>query len=104
MRIMILAAMAAVSLGAAAPNPITWKAQNAPSKVKAGARFSLKLVAQIEEGWHLYSMKPVEDGPIPTRIWLAEGQPFELAGAVAAPPPESVHDTNFNMEIEFYEG
>ncbi len=106
MKKLILAAVAAVlSFGAAPPNPVSWKAQNAPAKpVKPGARLSLKLSARIDDGWHLYSMKRLEEGPIPTRIWIAEGQPFELAGAVAAPPPETIQDPNFNMEVEYYEG
>ena len=106
MKKLILAAMAAaLSFGAAPPNPVSWKPQNAPAKpVKPGARFALKLAARIEEGWHLYSMKRLEEGPIATRIWIAEGQPFELAGAVAAPPPETIQDPNFNMEVEYYEG
>jgi hypothetical protein len=78
--------------------------EDAPAKVKAGARFDLKLVARIEEGWHLYSMKPVEDGPIPTRLWLAEGQPLQLAGPIRAAEPEKVQDPSFGMEVELYEG
>jgi hypothetical protein len=48
--------------------------------VKAGARFTIKLAASIQAGLHIHSMNPVEDGPQPTRIWLAEGQSFQLAG------------------------
>ena len=92
-------------LGAASLNPISWRHQDAPSKtVRPGARFTVKLVAEIEKGWHLYSMRPLEDGPIPTRIWISEGQQFELAGPVAAPRPQAVHDPNFDMEVEFYDG
>jgi len=64
----------------------------------------VKLVAEIEKGWHLYSMRPLEDGPIPTRIWISEGQQFQLAGPVEAPRPQAVHDPNFDMEVEFYDG
>ncbi len=101
----ILAAVAAAfAFGAAPPNPVSWKLENGPAKaVRPGARFTVRLLAQIDEGWHMYSMKPLEDGPIPTRIWIGEGQPFQLAGSVGAPPPETVRDPNFNMEVEFYE-
>jgi DsbC/DsbD-like thiol-disulfide interchange protein len=101
------AALACIALAlAAAPpaDPVAWKMQDAPAKVKAGARFDLKLVARIQEGWHMYSMKPVDDGPIPTRIWLAEGQPLQLAGAIHAADPEKVQDPSFGMEVELYEG
>jgi thiol:disulfide interchange protein DsbD len=64
----------------------------------------VKLVATVESGWHLYSLKPVAEGPIPTRIWIADGQPFQLAGAVAAPDPVTVQDPALGMEVEMYEG
>jgi thiol:disulfide interchange protein DsbD len=105
MRPVILSMLVGVYLGAASLNPISWRFQDAPSKpVRPGARFTVKLVAEIEKGWHLYSMKPLPDGPIPTRIWIGEGQHFELASSVTAPPPLAVHDPNFNMEVESYDG
>ena len=61
-------------------------------------------VAAIEAGWHLYSLKPVAEGPIPTRIWIADGQPFQLAGAVGAAEPVTVQDPALGMEVEMYEG
>lgn len=96
---------AAFALFAAPPDPVSWKLADAPAKgVKAGARFTVNLTAQIQEGWHLYSMKHLEDGPIATRIWLADGQPFQLADAIKASPPEILQDPNFNMEVQQYEG
>jgi DsbC/DsbD-like thiol-disulfide interchange protein len=98
-------ALAAFLLSAAPADPIIWRVENPPAKpVKAGSRISLKLAAKIQDGWHLYSMKPLEEGPIPTRIWLAEGQPFQLAGAIQASAPQTMQDPSFNMEVEFYEG
>jgi thiol:disulfide interchange protein DsbD len=105
MKTFLCAALAAFTLGAAAPDPVSWKLESPPAKpVKAGARFSVKVVAAIQPGWHLYSLKPMAEGPIATRIWIAEGQPFALAAAVQAPEATVVHDPNFNMEVEFYEG
>jgi len=102
---LICAALLAVSLRAAPPDPVLWKLEDAPAKpVKAGARFTVRLVARIQEGWHVYSMKHVEDGPIATRIWLAEGQPFQLAGEIKADQPQVLQDPTFNMEVELYEG
>jgi Disulphide bond corrector protein DsbC len=105
MRTLTLAAALAFGLFAAPPDPVSWKLQGAPVKpVKAGARFQVKLVAAIESGWHLYSLKPMPEGPIPTRIWIAEGQSFALAGAIKAAEPASVQDPALNMEVEMYEG
>ena len=64
----------------------------------------MKLTADVAEGWHLYSLKPMAEGPIPTRIWIADGQPFKLAGPIQASQPEVMQDPSFGMEVESYEG
>ncbi|MEI9975561.1 MAG: protein-disulfide reductase DsbD domain-containing protein [Ignavibacteriota bacterium] len=86
-------------------NPVAWRLSDAPAKpVKAGARFAVKLTASIQTGWHIYSMKPLDDGPIPTRIWLAEGQPFRLSGPVKGDEPQTLQDPTLHMDVELYEG
>jgi thiol:disulfide interchange protein DsbD len=105
MKRLIYAALAVLTLTASPANPVVWKWADTPAKpVKAGARFTLKLTAQVQEGWHFYSMKPLEDGPVPTRIWLAEGQPFQLTGPIKADDPQTLQDPTLHMEVELYEG
>src|SRR5262249_42617520 len=94
LRVMLLAAVLQ-----AAPEPITWNVQSAPPSIKAGARFNVKVVARIQDGWHLYSLKPQSEGPIATRIWISEGQPFSLAGPIDATEPTVLHDATFGMEV-----
>ncbi len=101
---LLLAAAMATVLRAAPADPVSWKLEAPGKPVKAGARFQVKLVAVVEPGWHLYSLKPMAEGPIPTRIWIAEGQPFRQAGAIDAAEPETVQDPALNMEVEMYEG
>jgi hypothetical protein len=105
MKTLLLAAALAATLHPAAPDPVSWKFQDAPAKpLKPGARLTVKLAAIVEPGWHLYSLKPLPEGPIPTRLWIAEGQPFTLAGAIQAPEPITAQDPTLNMEVETYEG
>jgi thiol:disulfide interchange protein DsbD len=105
MRTLVCAVLAAVALRAAPADPVSWKLEPPAAKsLKAGARFSVKLVATIQPGWHLYSLKPIAEGPIPTRIWIAEGQPFSLASSVQAPEPTTAQDKTLGVEVEFYEG
>ena len=105
MRRLFFAAAIVACLAAAPADPVAWKLQYSPAApVKAGARFNVKLLAEVQEGWHLYSLKPMAEGPIPTRIWIAEGQPFSLAGAVQSPDPQVMQDPSFGMEVELYEG
>ena len=105
MRKLIFAAAMAACLAAAPADPVVWKLQNtSAAPVKAGARFNVKLLAEVQEGWHLYSLKPMAEGPIPTRIWIAGDQLFSLAGAVQSPDPQVIEDPSFGMEVELYEG
>jgi thiol:disulfide interchange protein DsbD len=97
--------LAALPLPAAPPIPVSWKLSDGPPKaVKAGARFTVKLTAGIQDGWHIYSMKPLDDGPLPTRIWLAAGQPFQLAGPIKGDEPQTLQDPTLHMDVELYEG
>jgi thiol:disulfide interchange protein DsbD len=105
MKKVILAILLAAGMLAAPVDPVAWKlhVEGAPA-LKGGAKFQAKLVATVQDGWHLYSLKPMAEGPIATRIWIAEGQPFSLAGGVRAPEPQVTQDPTLGMEVELYEG
>lgn len=84
-------------------NPVKWSLA-APAAAKAGTRFQAKLTATVDEGWHLYSLKPLEGGPIPTQIAVPAPQPFKLVGQIDAPVPLTAHEEAFGMSVEFYFG
>ncbi|MBI4889955.1 MAG: protein-disulfide reductase DsbD N-terminal domain-containing protein [Acidobacteria bacterium] len=86
----------------AAPVQWTLTAAKPPAAVKAGGRIQVVLKASIQEGWHLYSLKKLEGGPIATTITLPEGQPFRLAGDIDASAPLSNYDETFQMDVESY--
>ncbi len=105
----LLALAAGTGMGASAQipkEPIKWSIKaNLPEKaLKPGDRFTVELTATIEEHWHLYAMEQAEGGPIPTRIFLPEGQPFEQDGPIEASEPKTAMDPGFNMTTAFYEG
>ena len=104
MRKLFFAGVMTACLAAAPADPVAWKLNPPAAPVKPGTRFTVKLLAEVQDGWHLYSLKPMAEGPIPTRIWVAEGQPFALAGAIQAPDPQVMQDSSFGMEVELYEG
>lgn len=105
----LLFALIAVSLPAAAqdqaprPHPVKWSL-SAPAPALPGTRFQATLTATIEEGWHLYSLRPLEGGPIPTSITVPPPQQFKLVGQIDAPVPLSAHEEAFGMSVEFYFG
>lgn len=86
-------------------NPIQWSASAGKSGVpiKPGQQLNATVTATIASGWHLYSMDQAQGGPIPTRVTVPEGQPFQLAGDVKEPPPAAKFDSNFNMQTRFFE-
>ncbi|MEW6207459.1 MAG: cytochrome c biogenesis protein CcdA [Acidobacteriota bacterium] len=101
-----LVAALAATVSVFGQNPIRWSIKPPAVKgpLKPGDKFSVKLVAEIDAGWHLYSPSQMEGGPVPTRITLASNQPFRLAGKVASPAPLVAHDPNFDIDTEFYDG
>jgi len=86
--------------------PVKWTltAPKPATEVKPGGRVDAVLEAEIAAGWHLYSLKKLDGGPIPTSIAIPDGQPFRLAGPIDASPPLSKHDETFDMEVESYSG
>jgi thiol:disulfide interchange protein DsbD len=104
MKTLLFAAVMAAYLAAAPADPVAWRLTAPAAPVKPGGKFTVKLLAAVQDGWHLYSLKPMAEGPIPTRIWIADGQPFTLSGAVQAPGPRVMQDPSFGMEVELYVG
>ncbi len=105
MKILLFGAILALALAATPPDPVEWKLSDGPVRsLKAGARFTVKLAGKVQPGWHMYSMKSLVGGPVPTRIWINDAQPFLLAGTIRADAPMLAQDPSFNMEVETYEG
>jgi thiol:disulfide interchange protein len=87
---------------ASAQSPVTWSASTKAAKVKAGETFKIEAVAQMQAGWHLYSVAQPPP-PIATSVSLPPGQPFTLAGTVEGPAPRVAFDQSFGINTELYE-
>jgi len=100
----VLAAVVAAGLApsAAQPKPpIRWTAPTAAVSGAAGSTIKVEVSAQIDEGWHLYALTQTPP-PDPTRIVVADAQPFALAGKIEAPVPESGFDKAQGADTEYY--
>lgn len=68
----------------------------------------VQLAAQIEPGWHVYSLTQQPDGPFPLRV--TDGKPstgspgWAVAGAVKGPVPERQPTSAFGIPVEWYSG
>src|ERR1700722_17140591 len=95
------------SLQAQRLDPVKWTLSSDISKVPPGSRVALRLTAQLEDGWHLYSPTtpkgtPDNPGPNPTTLALAD-HPSLNSNTIYQPKPEIKFDPNFNLNTETYE-
>jgi hypothetical protein len=63
---------------------------------------TLELTANIEDGWHVYSLTQKPGGPIPLRVSIDDNAVATLAGAPSGSVPETHLDPSFNLQTEFY--
>jgi hypothetical protein len=61
------------------------------------------LLAEIQEGWHVYSLLQAPGGPIPLSVKLEQGPAFTLRGLPTTSKPVSIYDKTFAMVTKFHE-
>ncbi|MBO6631861.1 MAG: thiol:disulfide interchange protein, partial [Psychroserpens sp.] len=79
--------------------PVKWK--TSVEKI-SDTEYDLIATATIDDGWHLYSQKVPEDGPIPTSFQFKTTADFELVGNTTEEEGETVDDPVFQMVIKFF--
>ena len=94
----------AAAAPAAAQTPVTWSMARADQKrVEPGQAFKVMVAAEIDPGWHVYSITQGPGGPVPTSLSVNARTGFSLSGAIESPTPLKRFDSNFGIETEFYE-
>ena len=58
-------------------NPVKWMASYKSISATEG---EITILAMIDKGWHTYSQRPTEDGPIPTSFSFPESKHYQLVG------------------------
>ena len=83
-------------------DPVDFTLKETPEVVKAGDVFYVKIDAEIEEFWHLYSVdNDPGAGPYPTTFTsVTDG--LVIAGHVDEDDPEIAFDPNFNTELGWH--
>ena len=82
-------------------DPVKWEAS--VEKLN-DSTYNLITIAQIDEGWHLYSQNVPENGPIPTTFSYPESENYRIDGETIEDLGTTVMDPVFNMEIKYFEG
>jgi DsbC/DsbD-like thiol-disulfide interchange protein len=98
--ILTLTFFSALGAFAQLENPITWSyAAKKISKTEA----VLFIKANIEEGWHLYSLSLKPGGPSKTEITFAPSKDYTLVGKATEPKPISKYEKVFNMNVAYFQ-
>lgn len=80
--------------------PVTWS--YAAKKINQKEAI-LYLKASIEPGWHLYSQKIKEGGPIPTTFTFTPSKTYTKNGVVTEPKAIEKEEKVFNMTVGYFE-
>ena len=73
------------------------------SPVRAGEVVHLKINAEMDKEWHIYSIYEITEGPLPTEISVS-GQPIGSVAPVIEPKPEHLYDPGFETDTYYHSG
>ena len=83
------------------PLPVHFAASAVPNPARPGEIVRVTIRAQIDPGWHIYSVVPAATGPAPTQIVsLGDAVPV---GPTTEDTPITKFDTNFQTQVAYHE-
>ena len=86
------------------PQYTHWTVSVNPPTARVGEHVQIVLSVNVDEPWHIFSLKVVPNGPIPTTIALLPGRAIAPDGKPVQPTPKVIRDANFeNALVEYYE-
>lgn len=59
--------------------------------------------ATIDQGWHIYSQKGKEGGPIATSFKFAKSKAYTLVGPTIEPAAVTKYEAAFKMNVSYFE-
>ena len=69
--------------------------------VRAGEILDIKVKAEMESNWRIYSVHKISEGPIPTQITV-KGEFLDMVGEIIEPEPEHKWDEGFGVKSYFH--
>ncbi len=82
-------------------NPVKWQAN---FKALSATEGEIIITAVIENGWHTYSQRPTDAGPIPTSIKFTQSKDFELTGKTEESNAHEEYVKAFEAKIFVFKG
>src|SRR5215469_6510150 len=86
----------------AAAETVSWSASAGPAPVKPDGAVTVTLNAKVAEGWHVYALTQLPNGPTPLRITVDANPLATQAGEPAGSPATKVHDPAFDLDTPLY--
>ena len=81
-------------------DPVDWSFE---VKERDSGKVDLLLTADIDEGWHVYSMNlPGDEGPLPTVFEFEKSKSYSLDGEVQEEEYVTEYDPNFGMDLNYF--
>ncbi len=82
--------------------PVAWEFRSIANGTE---EMEILIVADIDEGWHVYATDlPSDEGPLPTVFRFEESNAFRLKGDLAEPEPVEQFDPNFAVLVKHHSG
>lgn len=100
MFIFILVLLAGYGLKAQILIPVKW---SYAAKRTGANTATLFLKAEMQQGWHIYSVNQAEGGPVKTSFSFKPDKGYELVGTVTEPKPLNAMDDNFGIIVSSFE-
>ena len=82
------------------PARVSWSASIV--RYKDPTNGELRVVGNIDPGWHVYAMRQLPGGPMPLRVSVPSEQGLTITGSPTGTPPQSRHDPGFDLDTDFY--
>jgi DsbC/DsbD-like thiol-disulfide interchange protein len=82
---------------------VVWSASTPAQAPKAGSRVTVTLRGAVKDGWHVYGLEQLPDGPTPLRVSLDASDVAAADGAAAGSPVTKLQDPSFNLVTQFYD-
>ena len=81
-------------------HPVKW---GYASKRTGKNEVTIMLKADIENGWHIYSVYQEPGGPVKTSFVFDNGRDYVLIGKINEPTPMTKFEQAFNMKVSYFE-
>ena len=98
--LLVIGLMTTIGAFAQIEAPVKW---SYAAKRTSPTEAVVLLKATIQPGWHIYSQKVKEGGPIKTSFVFTPSKDFSLVGKAIEPKPATKFEKAFKMNVSYFE-